>query len=262
VENTEAALPLESPVPPPVAVARMPAWFALGQVILISGIPTQIVVAVLFIVGFGWYPVDGNYEEFMRKITSLEFIATTMLVDTALIALLIRLFLELSGEDSRAVFVGTKRPLGEIVRGLALVPVILVGVALLVVAIRYVAPGLHTVEESPIQAYMQTPFEACIFLVVVVLGGGIKEELQRAFVLHRFDQALGGIRLGLVLFSIMFGVLHYDQGWDVAIAIGTLGAFWGVMYIRRRSAVMNMVSHAGFNAANVAQVLIARLLGQ
>ena len=60
-------------------------------------------------------------------------------------------------------------------------------------------------KESPIQEYMRTRSRPSIFLVVVVLGGGIKEELQRAFVLHRFDQDLGGIRLGLVLFSIMFG---------------------------------------------------------
>jgi membrane protease YdiL (CAAX protease family) len=239
----------------------VPPWFALAQVILISGIPTQIVVFVVFIIGLGWSPIDGNLEEFWRRILSLEFVATTMFVDTALIALLIRLFLELSGEDSRAVFIGNVRPIREVLRGLALVPVILVGTGLLVLAIRTVFPSLHNVQESPIQAYMRTPFEAGIFLVVVVLGGGIKEELQRAFVLHRFDQALGGIRLGLVLFSIMFSVLHYDQGWDVALAIGTLGLFWGVMYMRRRSAVMNMVSHAGFNAANVAQVLIARLLG-
>ena len=97
--------------------------------------------------------------------------------------------------------------------------------------------------------------------MVVVLGAGIKEELQRAFVLHRFDQGLGGIRLGLVLFSIMFGVLHFDQGWDVAIAIGLLGLFWGVLYIKRRSAVMSMVNHAGFNAAQVAQDMLARALG-
>ena len=98
-------------------------------------------------------------------------------------------------------------------RGLALVPVIFIGVASLVALLRYVAPWLHTVKDSPIQAYMQNPFDASIFLVVVVLGGGIKEELQRAFVLHRFDQGLGGIRVGLVLFSIMFGLLHFDQGW-------------------------------------------------
>jgi membrane protease YdiL (CAAX protease family) len=205
--------------------------------------------------------VDLTSSGLMDRLTSLEFVATTQLIDTALIAIMIRVFLEMSGEDSRSVFLGRLPLFKETLRGLALVPVIFIGVASLVGLIRYAAPWLHTVKDSPIQAYMQNPFDASIFLVVVVLGGGIKEELIRAFVLHRFDQGLGGIRLGLALFSIMFGLLHFDQGWDVALAIGTLGLFWGVIYVRRRSAWMNMVSHAGFNAANVAQVLIARALG-
>jgi len=205
--------------------------------------------------------VDVTSAGLMDQLTSLEFVATTQLIDTALIAIMIRIFLEMSGEDSRTVFLGRLPLFKETLRGLALVPVIFIGVASLVALIRYAAPWLHTVKESPIQAYMQNPFDASIFLVVVVLGGGIKEELIRAFVLHRFDQGLGGIRLGLALFSVMFGLLHFDQGWDVALAIGMLGLFWGVIYMKRRSAWMNMVSHAGFNAANVAQVMIARALG-
>jgi membrane protease YdiL (CAAX protease family) len=108
---------------------------------------------------------------------------------------------------------------------------------------------------------MQTPFEAAIFLVVVVLGGGVKEELQRAFVLHRFRQSLGGVRLGLTLFSALFGILHYDQGWDVAVALALLGLFWGVAYVQRGSVVLSMTNHAAFNAIQVGQVMLARSLG-
>ena len=60
---------------------------------------------------------------------------------------------------------------------------------------------------------------------------------------------------------MLFGLLHFDQGWDVALAIGSLGLFWGVLYIKRRSAVMSMANHAGFNARQVAQVMIVRALG-
>ena len=98
---------------------------------------------------------------------------------------------------------------------------------------------------------MQTPLDAAIFFVVVVLAGGIREELQRGFILHRFGQRLGGMRLGLVLFSVFFGVMHVNQGYDAAIAVGVLGVFWGLLYMTRRSAVMSMVNHAGFNAVQV-----------
>ncbi len=35
------------------------------------------------------------------------------------------------------------------------------------------------------------------------------------------------------------------------IATGLLGAFWGVIYLARRSIVAPMVSHAGFNLAQL-----------
>jgi len=260
VDDIGTAIPLSPASSEPVLPARLPQprWLAAVQVVLTCGIPSQIFAAALMMLIMR---VDLTSSGLMDRLTSLEFVATTQLIDTALIAIMIRVFLEMSGEDSRSVFLGRLPLFKETLRGLALVPVIFIGVASLVALIRYVAPWLHTVKDSPIQAYMQNPFDASIFLVVVVLGGGIKEELIRAFVLHRFDQGLGGIRLGLALFSIMFGLLHFDQGWDVALAIGMLGLFWGVIYVRRRSAWMNMVSHAGFNAANVAQVMIARALG-
>ena len=260
MDDIGTAIPLTPASSEPVPPARLPQprWLAALQVLLTCGIPSQLLASAILIVVMR---VDLTPAGLMERLTSLEFVATTQLIDTALVALMIRLFLEMSGENSRTVFLGTRPLFKETLRGLALVPFIFIGVASLVALLRYVAPWLHTVRESPIHAYMQNPFDASIFLVVVMLGGGIKEELIRAFVLHRFGQGLGGIRLGLVLFSIMFGLLHFDQGWDVAIAIGTLGLFWGVIYIKRRSAWMNMVSHAGFNAANVAQVMIARALG-
>jgi membrane protease YdiL (CAAX protease family) len=131
----------------------------------------------------------------------------------------------------------------------------------LVLGLRAVAPGLHNVPTSPLEGFLATPLDAAIFFVVVVLAGGVREELQRAFILHRFDQSLGGVKLGLLIFSVTFGVLHLDQGYDVAIAIGTAGLFWGILYAWRRSAVAPMVNHAGFNAAQVGQVLVARALG-
>ena len=260
VEDTGTAIPLAPTPSEPLRPARLPLprWFAGILVVLACGVPSQLVSAALLLVLKQSDPLGPDGHD---RIYSLEFVATMQLVDTAIVAMMIRVFLELSGEDSRTVFLGRRSLVKETLRGLAIVPLIFVGVASLVYFLRTVAPWLHTVKESPIQAYMQNPLDASIFLVVVMLGGGIKEELIRAFVLHRFDQGLGGIKLGLLLFSLLFGVLHFDQGWDVAIAIGALGLFWGVLYMKRRSAWMNMVSHAGFNAANVAQVMIARALG-
>lgn len=251
-----AAQTIPVTAPAPARALPLPRWFAVVQAIAVSGLPTPLVVVVLL-----WFTTDLIVLDANGVTMSLELTATIMLLDTALIALLIRVFLELSGEDSRGVFLGRRPVWGEILRGIVFVPVAFIGVTAIVLGLRFVAPWLDTVKVSPIEQFMQNPLDASIFLVVVVLGGGVREELQRAFILHRFEQCLGGVRVGLVVFSILFGVLHFDQGWDVAIAVGSLGVFWGLLYVKRRSAVMGMTNHACFNAAQVAQGYLVRALG-
>jgi membrane protease YdiL (CAAX protease family) len=105
---------------------------------------------------------------------------------------------------------------------------------------------------------LSSPRDAWLFALVVLIAGGIREEVQRAFMLHRFDEWLGGARTGLVVTSIAFGAGHFIQGADAALATGLLGAFWGAVYLRRRSAVAPMVSHAGFDLLQIVQFVVAR----
>jgi membrane protease YdiL (CAAX protease family) len=264
VPDSPAAIPMlpdadsKPDIPPGPASSlggdiRLSRSVALMQVALIWVVPTQIIVGTLLALGTSIRMLQD------RQLT-LEFFAMLSLLDTALVALLIRLFLSLSGETSRNVFVGLRRPAGEIIRGLLFVPVVSVAVALIVLGLRAVAPWTHNVEQNPLGEFVQTPLDAAIFFVVVVLAGGIREELQRAFILHRFGQRLWSMKLGLVLFSVFFGAMHVNQGIDSAIAVGVLGVFWGLLYMTRRSAVMAMVNHAGFNAAQVL-LLASKTLG-
>jgi membrane protease YdiL (CAAX protease family) len=98
---------------------------------------------------------------------------------------------------------------------------------------------------------LQNRRDALIFGIVALVAGGVREEVQRGFILHRFDRYLGGGALGLVIFSGLFGLGHVDQGIDAAIATGVLGALWGGVYLARRSIIAPMVSHAGFNLAQL-----------
>ena len=243
-----AAVPAAGAVQPPHAV------FALMQAIAVCGIPTQVIVAAVLILVAGMAPLTAEG-------LSLEFIATVSFLDTALVAILIRVFLLLSGENSRDVYLGRRPAWGEIGRGLALVPITFLIVVALVSAVRAVAPWLHNVKVSPLEAFMRNPLDAAIFLVVVVLAGGVREELQRGFILHRFGQRLGGMWVGNLTFGLAFGLLHFDQGWDIALVIGLLGLAWGAFYIRRGSVLLSVANHAGFNAAQVLQQVIASSLG-
>jgi membrane protease YdiL (CAAX protease family) len=95
-----------------------------------------------------------------------------------------------------------------------------------------------------------------MFALVAIIAGGIREELQRAFLLRRFERSLGGAAVGVVVLSVAFGLGHYTQGWDAVITTGALGAFWAVVYLRRRSSVAPIISHAGFNSLEILRVAI------
>jgi membrane protease YdiL (CAAX protease family) len=259
VDDSQAALPLPpstgaaarpTPVPDP-----LPRWLAGIQALMVCGVPTQLFVAAVLATVLHLPLFDGPAA------ISFEFFALLTVFDTALVALLIWTFLHAGGERPADVFLGARPVRGEILRGLALVPAVFLAVTAIVLGLRAVAPWTHTVEQNPFEAFLGSPLKAVVFATVVVLGGGVREELQRAFILHRFEQRLGGARVGLAVFSLTFGALHLDQGLDVAIAIGLLGLLWGIIYIRRRSAILPMVNHGTFNAIQVVQGVLARALG-
>jgi membrane protease YdiL (CAAX protease family) len=142
------------------------------------------------------------------------------------------------------------------VYGALLIPVVFLMVVVLLNVLSAVAPWLHNVPINPLERLAGTPDEAAMFAVVAIVAGGVREELQRAFLLRRFEQHLGGAGVGVVVLSIAFGLGHIVQGWDAVITTGLLGAFWAVLYIRRRSTVAPLVSHAGFNALEVMRVAV------
>lgn len=247
--------PPAHPRPGPWRHRRLLTALSVVQSAIVSGVPTQVVIAAVLMLGFGLHPYETGDQ------LSLEFFAMLSFLDTALVALLILLFLTLNGEHSRDVFIGPRSVPREIVRGLLLVPATFVGVTLIVLAVRALAPALQTVPDNPLVQFMRSPLEAGIFVVVVVLAGGVREELQRAFVLSRFRHMRWGLPIVLVAYSVLFGLLHYDQGWDAAIGVGVLGLIWGLFYLKRRSAIMGMANHAAFNAVQVIAQAFAHSLG-
>jgi membrane protease YdiL (CAAX protease family) len=62
--------------------------------------------------------------------------------------------------------------------------------------------------------------------------------------------------VGVLVLSTAFGLGHFPQGWDAVIVTGLLGALWAIVYLRRRSSVAPMVSHAGFNSLEVLRVAL------
>lgn len=224
------------------------------QIVVVSGIPTQTVIGAALIALAGMQPYTGSA-------LSLEFVATLSLIDTVLVATLIHVFLTHGGERPATVFLGERPVFPELLRGLALAPLFLLGAGLLIAMLRWLVPSLNTVPVNPLEAYMQRPIDAAVFAVVVILAGGVREELQRAFILHRVRGAWGHVRLGNVIFAMVFGALHLEQGADLAIVIGLMGLLWGALFLARGSVVASIGSHAGFNAAQVLQQVVVTSVG-
>jgi membrane protease YdiL (CAAX protease family) len=219
------------------------------QVALVSGFPTQLALGALLIVA-GLPPWDEAGG------LSLAYIVTLLLLDSAVVLGLIWTMLRLHGEQPAPLFLGVRPPGREALAGLLLVPVIVAATVALMALLRAVWPGLHNVTTNPFESAIGNTVDAVILGVAAVIGGGLKEELQRAFILRRFGQSLGGAPLGLGLYSLLFGAGHAMQGWDVGIVTAGLGLFWGLLYLRRRSAVAPIVSHGGFNAAQIVQFAV------
>jgi CAAX protease family protein len=222
---------------------------ALIEVLLCSGFPTQIAIgATLGALGFAAESSPGHFR--------IGFIVSISLADSVAVIGLVLLFLRAHGEHPRDVLLGYRPPWREAIAGLPLVIVALLIAAIALTAIQHLAPALHNVEKNPLQELMKSPLNAALFVLVAVVAGGLREEIQRGFLLHRFDVWLGGGTLGIVVTSVAFGAGHLIQGVDAAVATGLLGAFWGWVYLRRRSMVAPLVSHAGFDVLQIlAQML-------
>lgn len=225
---------------------------ALGEVLLCSSVPTQFAMAVL-LAAAGLAPRTESGQ------LSLLYVFTVTIADTILLIGLMVYFTRRRGESLAALWLGPRPAAREAAVGVALIAPVFVLVVVLLNVLRIAAPWLHNIEVNPLeQLATGGPLDAVMFGVVVILAGGVREELVRAFLLRRFEQHLGGAAVGVVVLSVAFGLGHFDQGWDAVVTTGVLGAFWAVVYLRRRSSVAPIVSHAGFNSLEVVRIALTR----
>ena len=223
---------------------------ALLEVLLCSDIVTQFAIGGTLL-GLGYRPKTAAGQ------LSVGYVVALSLGDAVVLIGLILLLLHVHGERPRDVFVGRRPIVAEGTLGLLLIPIAF-GIAVAVIlTVQRFAPTLHNVEHNPLQGLLGSKRDAWLFALVVVVAGGVREELQRAFLLHRFEGWLGGRTAGLVVTSVAFGAGHFDlQGVDAGIATGLLGAFWALVYFGRRSSVAPIVSHAGFDLLQVIPFLM------
>lgn len=237
-----------APPPEPSAPSRTSKLEAISEMVICSSIPTQLAIGWTLRLA-GWSPVDERGQ------LQLGFVAALSLADTVALVGLMVLLLRSHDERPSALWLGRRPVVREALAGVLHVPMVFLIAALLLLAMRALTPQLHNVDINPFETLAGSSLtDAVLLMLVAIVAGGLREELQRAFLLDRFSRHLGPPWAGVLLLSVAFGLGHLLQGRDAAIATGAMGAFWAVVYLRRGSSIAPVVSHALFNTIEVLQI--------
>jgi membrane protease YdiL (CAAX protease family) len=110
----------------------------------------------------------------------------------------------------------------------------------------------------PIAALFRDPRDAPYWIFSAIVGGGVAEELARAFVLTRFDKLRGrpGLVVAIVIDSAVFGLGHLYQGRAGAVSAGVTGLILALIFLRRRRVIDAMAVHALFDLMGIAAAYV------
>lgn len=226
---------------PPPSVPRK-SWLdriqALFEVLLMSGLVSG------FLASFPLLAlVAGNSESLVGD---ARIIALSLLLESAFSLLILILILQLRGEPFSSLGLHLDRWKFQTALGLGLIPFLFFVNVVVAVVFKYYFPE-HYLEENPLSKSIRSPGELALFIFAALIAGAIKEELQRAFILNRFRDYLGGAVVGLVFWSLAFGAGHYVQGYQGIATTTLLGLLFGIVYLKTRSLIGPIVAHGTYN---------------
>lgn len=209
---------------------------AVLEVLLVSGLVSSFFAAIPFSIGRS----PGALLQNARMISGF------IIVEACVTLLFIWLLLRLHREDLAIFGLRRRRWAYQALVGIAVIPALFATNIVVGEIFRRYLPAYY-IDRNPLIELIKTPTDFAMFLFSGLLAGGIKEELQRAFILTRFRQHLGGAWLGLVLWSAAFAGGHYLQGVQGIVVAGILGFIFGILYLARNSIVAPVVSHAAYD---------------
>jgi membrane protease YdiL (CAAX protease family) len=222
---------------------------ALFEVLLVSGLFSS------FLTNWIFSAFHRNDVELMS--TNATVVSIFLLVESAITFLVLRIITRTHRETFRNFGLRLIRWKPDFLIGMGLAILLLVvnfGVAFF---FQHFLPK-YSLEKNPLTEIIHTPQQLAIFIFAALIAGGIKEELQRAFILNRFSAYLGGPGLGLILWSLAFGAGHYIQGVQ-GITIATIyGFLFGIIYLLRGSLIAPIVAHSAYDTLALLAYWFAR----
>jgi membrane protease YdiL (CAAX protease family) len=134
----------------------------------------------------------------------------------------------------------------NVVIGLLVVPFLFLINSAVNLLFRVYFPRYY-IERNPLTESIGSPQQLLLFVFSALIAGGIKEELQRAFILNRFRRYLGGASVGLVLWSLAFGAGHYVQGAQGITAAALYGLIFGIIYLASGNLIAPIIAHGAYD---------------
>ncbi len=169
-----------------------------------------------------------------------------VLLEAAITLVFLFLIMRAHGETLAWLGLCWKRWRSNAMVGLAIVPILLVLNVVVAAVFQEFLPK-YFLERNPLTELIRTPQDLALFIATALIAGGIKEELQRAFILRRFQAYLGGGKIGLITWSVVFGLGHFVQGAQGMVAAGMFGLIFGALYLMRGNLIAPIVAHGAYD---------------
>ena len=223
--------------PEPTAGSQNPLWLnrlqAIFEVVLMSGLFSSFIATVPFTLR------RSSGEVLLQNV---RVVCSFVLLEAGITFALLALILMAHGETLQDLGLHWVRWRSQLIIGIAIVPALFFLSAIVSGMFKVLLPKYFT-ERNPLMDIIHTRNDLGLFIVSVLIAGGVKEELQRAFILTRFRNHLGGAKLGLVLWSLVFAAGHYVQGFQGVVVAGLFGLVFGAVYLFCGNLIAPITSH-------------------
>jgi membrane protease YdiL (CAAX protease family) len=166
---------------------------------------------------------------------------STMLRDLSLVALIL-FFLWRNREPRGAVGWRARRPLLEVLIGVALFPVMFFGTSSLeglLIRIGLSAPPTSL----PTFLNIGGPGQVALAVALVAVVAVSEETIFRGYLILRFQGVTGSVVAAVLLSALIFSLGHGYEGSVGVVTVGAMGIGLAVVYVWRGSLIAPMVMH-------------------
>lgn len=219
----------------------LPRIQALFEVLLVSGLVSSLIAVLPFA-----RLIHGN----VSVISNAHLMAGYLMLEACVTFLLLLIILKLHRETPAEMGFRFTHWTADSLIGLAVMPMLFVVGTAIGLIFQTFFPRYY-MEKNPLTETIRTPGDVILILLAGLIAGGIKEELQRAFILTRFRRHLGGATLGLIVWSAAFGAGHYVQGAQGMLSAGVFGLVFGIAYLARGNLVAPIIAHGTYNTVAI-----------